>query len=259
MPPSLRQRAAFLWAERSLLADLGAVRDSLSRRLGRPVRLERYIRGRGWGIKYIVAGKIPECPAALVKIASRVIERRLQRVQAENYLPPVERYRQEASVIVTLAREGLGPELIESGPGWFARGFLPGRCLTELPPEELAEYLPAVLDAADRAVAAGVFHTDMNADNVIVGPLDRRVGFIDSEWPQTGPLAGLDSIAVRRYCYRRLLFTLGRDYAAAAEPAFRERILAAVLAHSGGSAGPLSREEAAVLLTGQGFTAWRLE
>jgi len=259
MPPSLRQRAAFLWAERFILAGRGTVRDSLARSLGRPVRLERYLRGKGWGVKYIVAGENPDCPTALVKVASRVIERRLRRVQGANYLPPVERYRQEAAVIAALAREGLGPELLDSGPGWFARGFLPGRCLTELPPDELAAALPSVLAAVDRASAAGIFHTDMNADNVIVVRPDWRVGFIDSEWPQTGALAGLDTAAVRRYCHRRLLFTLGRDYPAVAETQFRERILGLVLTHFGASAGPLSREEAALMLTGQGFTAWRLE
>jgi hypothetical protein len=257
--PGLRQMASFLWAERSLLADPERIRLELSARLNRPLLLKRFIRGRGWGLKYLMAPGNRNQPAILVKIASRILERRIQRSQGGNYLPPFERYSQETEVIQALAREGLGPHLIDSGSAWFARDFMEGRCLNDLPPDELAAVLPRVLAAVDRAVDAGIFHTDMNSNNVIIGPDCMQVGFIDSEWPKAGPLAGLDSPAVRRYCHRRLLFTLGRDYRAARETGFRERLTGLAEAHYGATDGPLSREETSLLLSGRGFSAGSVE
>lgn len=257
--PGLRQIASFLWAERSLLADPDRIRLELSARQNCPLLLKRFIRGRGWGLKYLLTAGNRDQPVILVKIASRMLERLIQRSQGGNYLPPAERYSQEAEVIQALAREGLGPHLIDSGPAWFARDFMEGRCLNDLPPDELAAVLPLVLAAVDRAVDAGIFHTDMNSNNVIIGPDCKKVGFIDSEWPKTGPLADLDPTAVRRYCHRRLLFTLGRDYRAARETGFRESLIGLAEAYYCATNGPLSREETAILLSGHGFTAWSVE
>ena len=257
--PGLRQIASFLWAERSLLADPETIRLELSARLDRPLLLKRFIRGRGWGLKFLLESEGPDRPLILLKIASRILERRLQRSQGGNYLPPAERYSQETEVILALAREGLGPQLIDSGPSWFARDFMEGHCLHEFPPDELAAVMPQVLAAVDRVVEAGIFHTDINSNNVIIGPDCMQVGFIDSEWPKTGPLAGLDRAAVRRYCHRRLLFTLGRDYPTAREAGFRERLIMLAEAYYGDTNGPLSREEISVLLSGNGFTAWSVE
>lgn len=214
------RKLRFFYNERGLLADRREIIAGLHGQLGWRPELRRLYRGRGWGLKYLVVRTGDSDPAAVVKTASRLIESRLRRSLGELYFPPTERFRRECDILRRLAELGLAPPVILCGETFFARGWLPGAPLDDLPPERLAELLPGVLAGIDRACAAEVYHTDLNAGNVIVSAND-EIGFIDCEIP-----ASLDSSADRRrmrsYCHERLLASLARPARDAAATAARQ-------------------------------------
>jgi hypothetical protein len=248
----LRKRAGFLYAELWLVADKSAIIRALSARPGGPVRLKRYFKGRGWGLKYLVLDGNAVSPALIVKAASRTIERRLVRALGSDYVPHPERFRLEAETISALAGLGLGPRIILREKDFFVREFLPGTSFQELPAGDQARYLPEVLAALDRMCEEGVFHSDTNSGNVIVGRPEGRIGFIDSEIPLSPEQASLDLKARLRQCHARFLSTLGRDYIQAGPGPQTDELVQAATAYYASRPDPaLAPREVKKLLGGQ--------
>ena len=207
----LKRRVGFLYAELGLAAGRGLIAKAISAKIGRPVRLARLFKGSGWGLKYLVYEQGESSPAYLVKAASLIIERRLQRVIGREYLAYSERFKMESEVLSGLARISLGPCVILCEKDFFVREFLPGFSLIELPLPDIKKWLPKVLEAIDRFCDSGVFHTDPNSANVIVDPGENKIGFIDSEIPAPGSDKIVPERTKRAFCHERLLYSLGRD------------------------------------------------
>lgn len=209
---NIKKTLGFFYAELGLVTGKAAIAESVSFKLGKPVSLARFIKGRGWGLKYMVVQQGASRPSHVVKAASKVIERRIKRVLGPEYIHYSERFAREASVLQSLVGIGLGPDIQLCEKGFFMRDFMPGLCLLELPPEELIEWLPGALESVDRMCDAGVFHTDPNAGNVLIEPESGRVSFIDSEIPSKGGIPGKIDSPRRAYCHERLLYSLGLDW-----------------------------------------------
>jgi len=207
----LKRRIGFLYAELGLAAGRGLIAKAISAKIGRPVKLARLFKGSGWGLKYLVYEQGESSPAYLVKTASLIIERRLQRVIGREYLTYRERFKMESEVLSSLARIGLGPCVILCEKDFFVREFLPGFSLIELPLPDIKKWLPKVLESIDRFCDSGVFHTDPNSANVIVNPGENKIGFIDSEIPAPGSDKIVPERTKRAFCHERLLYSLGRD------------------------------------------------
>jgi tRNA A-37 threonylcarbamoyl transferase component Bud32 len=184
----------------------GKIRRALEEKLGKKLVLRRMPLGRGWGLKYLAYSGGRTEPEALIKVSSWMTERRL-RNRDPLYKPPLKRNRHEAGVLSNLAELGLAPEVLICEEYYLVRRYSSGRCLTDLAPGELAAILPRVLDAIDTSWKAGIFHTDLNAGNVIVTTTG-AIHFIDSEIPSLlEPGAPLDEY-VRRYCHERIIHSL---------------------------------------------------
>lgn len=204
----LKKRLGFLYAETGLMADREKISSAITGRLGTPVCLKRYYKGRGWGLKYLVLPDGATEPSHLVKAASRVIEHRVARHPLDGRYTCQTRFAREAEIISALAGLGLGPGLLLAGENFFVREFLPGCCLAELSPAGIACWLIRTLEALEEICNAGIFHSDPNAENVIIDQQSSRLGFIDSEIAVSGPVIGTVGPERRRYCHERLLSTL---------------------------------------------------
>jgi len=209
LPDTVKKRLGFLYAELGLHSRKSMIQQAVSSGLEQPVRLVRYFKGCGWGIKYLVVPHGENSPTHLVKAASRIIERRLRRSLGSGYLSYPERFRREAEIMESLAELGLGPRILLCESGFFVREFLPGTSFLELPPGEMAKWLREILASIDRMCNSGTFHTDPNAGNVIIDPVRGKIGFIDSEIPagQTPPVEVSDEL--RAYCHERFLYSVG--------------------------------------------------
>ena len=250
----LKKRLGFFYAELGLIAGKGRIAETVSRRLGTPVRLRPFVKGRGWGLKYLVLPEGASKPTHLVKAASRIIERRLTRDPAGNYHPYNQRFAREAEILGALAALGLGPSALLCEDDFFVREYVPGRCLYEIAEAELIVWLPRALEALEQMCDAGIFHTDPNAENVIVDPGSRRPVFIDSEVSVSGPALGTVSPERRLFCHERLLASLSWKLSgvSAAEKHFSEELLAVLQEfYRSRESLNLSPERAAALLQGE--------
>ena len=182
--------------------------SELAAELGYLPGIERFYPGRGWGLKYLVTKPGNGGHVAVVKTCSRFIERRLRTSLSEKYVPPARRFALECEVLSSLAELDLGPKVLLCRDKFFVREYIKGRSLAELNTGDIAETLPAVLDAIELACHSGVFHTDLNAGNIIVRP-DGRVGFIDCEVPTVNS-GEISAEHARLYCHERLLQSLSR-------------------------------------------------
>jgi len=226
----LKRRLGFHYAELGLAAGRGRIAAAVSARLGAPVSLRPFLKGRGWGLKYLVYPAKASGATHLAKAASSIIERRVMRDPAGRYYPYHERFAREAGIIGALAGIGLGPAVLLCEADFFVREYLPGRCLAELSEKDLAQWLPRALQALEKICEAGIFHTDTNAENVIVDTESGRLAFIDSEVQVSGPALGKVSPERRLFCHERLLATLSRDLQAGSTAVrrFNEEILETV-------------------------------
>ncbi len=200
------RKLSFILNELGLSVSSKRIARELETELGVRLKLERFYPGRGWGLKYLAFKPGTLIPFALIKASSRIIERRLRAALAPNYTVPSRRFALEAEVLSRLAELDLGPKVLLLREHYFVREYLDGTTLAELPPSDIAALLPTVLDSIERACASGVFHTDLNAGNVIIRP-GGRVGFIDCEVPGSSngePPGKKDRI----YCHERLLHSL---------------------------------------------------
>jgi tRNA A-37 threonylcarbamoyl transferase component Bud32 len=202
----LRRKLSFIINELGLNISSKRIARELATELGIAPTLERFYPGRGWGLKYLAFKPGAKNPFAVIKASSRLIERRLKVALAQKYTIPSRRFALEAEVLSRLAELNLGPKVLLCREHYFVRKYLEGRALAELQPEEIAGLLPTVLDSIERAYSNGVFHTDLNAGNVIIR-LDGSVGFIDCEVPagNSGKHPGEKD---RIYCHERLLHSL---------------------------------------------------
>jgi len=211
MGVSALKKVAFRLAEIFLVTPRREIESGLARAAGSSMRLERYISGRGWGIKYLAWPEGAEGPAWVVKAASRLIESRLRRSLKEGYLGHAERFRRECRLLERLEKIGLGPAVLLCEEGFFARQFVAGTCLVQLPPKEISGHVEEVLGAIERMAEAGVFHTDPNAGNVIVRSEGSGCCFVDSEIPgRDDPEGDLSSLR-RVYCHERFLHSLSPE------------------------------------------------
>ena len=251
---ALKKIAGFIYAESGLVTSKTRIELALSRHLGVPVRLKRFYKGRGWGLKYLVFSAGRTEPDHLVKAASRVIEARLKKALGKDYVPFDQRFSFEARVLNSLAEIGHGPRVELCENGFFLREYLPGTCLLELPDDQLSLSLPDILRTLDRICASGIFHTDPNAGNVILNPAAGRISLIDSEVPlreTPPPTIGPER---RAYCHERLLYTAGLDLRLRrnAGPALIPRLAGLVKEFYGSAENPaLAPERAADLLEGR--------
>ena len=246
--------AGFFYAELGLIAGKGRIAEAVSSQLGTPVRLSPFPKGRGWGLKYLVLPEGASKPTHLVKAASRIIERRVARDPAGNYHPYYQRFAREAEILGALAAIGLGPPVLLCEADFFVREYVPGRCLYEITEAELIVWLPRALEALELMCETGIFHTDPNAENVIVDPGSRGLAFIDSEVSVSGPALGTVSRERRLFCHERLLASLSRKLSGepAAEKHFSEELLAALQEfYRSRESLNLSPERAAALLQGE--------
>jgi len=251
---NIKKTLGFFYAELGLVTGKASIAESVSRKLGRPVSLVRYVRGRGWGLKYLAVQAGAASASHLVKAASRVIERRIKRTLGPDYIDYSKRFALEASVLQSLAGIGLGPEIQLCEKGFFMRDFMPGVCLPDLPPGQLIKWLPGVLGSIDRMCDAGIFHTDPNAGNVLIEPESGRVSFIDSEIPARGGKPGEVDPRRRTYCHERLLYSLGLDWRRkkrSQDDLARSLLSRAKDYYSSAGDPALSPERAAALLTGE--------
>ena len=251
---NIKKTLGFFYAELGLVTGKASIADSVSRKLGKPVSLARFIKGRGWGLKYLVVQAGAGSPSHVVKAASKVIERRIRGVLGPDYIHYSQRFALEASVLGSLAGIGLGPGIQLCEKGFFMRDFLPGLCLLDLPPDELAKWLPRAFESIDRMCDAGFFHTDPNAGNVLIDPESGQVSFIDSEIPSIGGKPGEVDSRRRVYCHERLLYSLGLHWRKKRRfPDDLERNLSSRAKDYYSSAGEpaVSPERAAALLTGE--------
>ena len=194
--------------ELCLAVPTGEIRRALEKKLGKKLVLRRMPLGRGWSLKYLAYSEDQPEPEALIKVSSRLNERRLKDTIAQGrYAPPGERFRHEAEVLGSLAELGLAPEILVREEYFVARRYSSGRCLQELSPQEAAGLLPRVLDAIDTAWKTGIFHTDLNAGNVIVTP-SGGIHFIDSEVYSDHKSGAPLGEHFRRFCHERLIHSL---------------------------------------------------
>ncbi len=207
----LKKHLGFIYAEFGLVTGKVEMVVEITRRLGGPLRLIPYLKGHGWGLKYLVIPEGASGPTHLVKAASRVIERRVARDPAGKYYPYYRRFAREAEILAALADIGLGPSILCCEACFFVREYLPGHSLRELPHEQLIIWLPRALEALEKACEAGIFHSDPNAGNVIVDLSGGRLAFIDSEVAVEGTALGRITPERRLFCHERLLATAGRD------------------------------------------------
>lgn len=254
MVANIKKILGFYYAELGLVTGKAAITRSVSGKLGKPVSLARFVKGRGWGLKYLIVQHGAGQPSHVVKAASRVIERRIKGVLGADYMHYSERFTLEASVLRSLAGIGLGPEIQLCEKGFFMRDFMPGACLLDLPPEALIEWLPAVLESVDRMCDSGIFHTDPNAGNVLIDPQSGRVSLIDSEVPPKGARPGEIDSRRRAYCHERLLYSLGPRLRKKRQ--FPDHLARNLLSrtkdyYSGSSEPALPAGRAAALLTGE--------
>lgn len=248
----IRRELGFLYNQRSLAIGREELAAIIAERLGRPVRLRRFIRGRGWGLKYLVMEGQDKRPSWVAKVASLGMERRLRQAVPREYRPHPERFHREAATLEALARLGLGPEVLLVHEHFFVRRWLIGLPLDELPPLGAALALPLALEALDRACAAGVLHTDPASGNLLIDPSQGRISLIDSEIPGPDHRPGEPVSAVeRKFCHERLLWTLGRALRERGRKPEREGVLQAARGWYGQAGAPLEPERAAGLLTGQ--------
>ncbi|MBW7998200.1 MAG: hypothetical protein FVQ81_16845 [Candidatus Glassbacteria bacterium] len=175
--------------------------------LGYQPSLERFYPGRGWGLKYLLYKPGEQVPVAVLKVASMIIERRLRTRLGETYMAPAGRFERESGILARLAAIGLGPGVLACLEDYFVRDYIAGQTLAGMSAAQIARRLPSVLDAVDRACAAGIFHTDLNAGNVIVEPTG-GIKFIDCEIPRDPPDEANDIAGARAYCHQRLLYSL---------------------------------------------------
>ncbi len=254
----LKKKLGFFYAQLGLVTGKDRITEKVSSRLGTPVRLRPFLKGRGWGLKYLVFPAGACEPTHLVKAASRIIERRVARDKVIRYYPHPERFAREAEILGALAEIGLGPSILMCEADFFVREYLPGCPLSELGQEDLEAWLPRVLEALEEICEAGILHTDPNAENVIVDRQNRRLFFIDSEISISEPALGTVSPEHRLFCHERLLATLSRrprESPAAGKP-FDERLPSLVREFYTHRKSPgLSPERAVALL--QGETAQR--
>jgi hypothetical protein len=230
--------------ELSLATPLADVRRELEKLLGEPLVTRRMPLGNGWSLKYLAYSESRPEPAALIKVASRMIERRLKAGIGHWYAPPASRYVQEAEVLSALARLDLAPEVLLVGENYQIRRYTMGACLAAMPETEVATCLPLVLGAIDTAWRAGIFHTDINAGNVIITQ-SGGVHFIDSETPSkhtTGEPLGEN---YRAYGHERLIETLAR----LGNPG--ETVAATLKDYYAAHDGPLTTQRAGELLAGR--------
>ncbi len=251
---NIKKTLGFFYAELGLVTGKAAIAENVSLKLSKPVSLARFIKGRGWGLKYLVVQQGATRPSHVVKAASRVIERRIRRILGPDYLHYSERFALEASVLQSLAGIGLGPEIQLCEKGFFMRDFLPGVCLLDLPPEELIKWLPRAFESVDRMCDSGIFHTDLNAGNVLIDSENGRVAFIDSEIPSKGGKPGVIDSQRRAYCHERLLYSLGRHWRR--KKRFPDDLAQKLLSrakdyYSSEGESAISAERAAALLTGK--------
>ncbi|MBN2289406.1 MAG: hypothetical protein JXQ83_08750 [Candidatus Glassbacteria bacterium] len=211
------KRAGFLYAELGLVTGKVDIVAETTARLGSPVHLLPFVKGRGWGLKYLVLPVGASGPTHLVKAASRVIERRVARDPASSYQPYYARFAREAEILGALAAVGLGPEILLLETGFFVREYVPGRCISELGSAELTLWLPRALEALEKICEAGIFHTDPSAENLVCNPERGRLAFIDSEVMVAGPALGALTAERRLFCHERLLATLARSRSAGPE------------------------------------------
>ncbi|HLA39727.1 MAG TPA: hypothetical protein VJ417_07015 [Candidatus Glassbacteria bacterium] len=205
---SFLKKFGFRLAELTLKVRLREIEKEVSRAAGCPVRLERFIRGRGWGVKYLGFPTGGDSPAWVVKAASGLIEFRLKQALKGAYIPAGERFSRECRLLEELEKLALGPRVLLCTQGFFAREFVAGTPLTELSPGDLPAHVEPVLQAIERTVVEKVFHTDPNATNVIVRADGGGYCLIDSEIPgEDDPEGELASIR-RVYCHERFLYSL---------------------------------------------------
>ncbi len=229
---SWSKKLSFIYNEFGLDVSRREMAAALAEPPDAPPRLERFLPGRGWGLKYLAFKAGQSVPYAVIKASSSIIERRLKVKLAGKYVVPSRRFALEAELLARLAALDLGPSVLLCRQRFFAREYLDGMALDQLPVAEIAARLPAVLGAIERSCGGGVFHTDLNAGNVIIRPAG-RVGFIDCEVP-TGNSGDPPGERDKRYCHERLLHSLplaadgnnsllaevaARYYEAAADPA----------------------------------------
>jgi hypothetical protein len=206
---TLIRNLRFRWNELGLVTRRREISESLGTVLGSTPRLERFVTGHGWGLKYLVFVAADSKPRAVVKTASLLIERRLRIHLGESYHPPSERFQRESALLTRLAGIGLGPDVLLCREEFFARSYIDGQALADLPPDRIVELLPVVLDALEKACTQNIFHTDPAPGNLLV---DREGGikFIDSEIPALPADFSTDDIVSRAFCYQRLLFGLSK-------------------------------------------------
>jgi hypothetical protein len=207
----LKKHLGFLYAELGLTVGKVDMVGEITQKLGTPVRFQPFLKGRGWGLKYLVSPVDSPGPTHLAKAASRIIERRVARDPAGPYYPYHERFAREVEILEALANIGLGPSVLICESGFFVREFLPGCCLSELAEKDLKTWLPPALEALEKMCGAGIFHTDTNAQNVIVDQENGHLAFIDSEVMVSGPALGEVSPERRLFCHERLLSTVSRN------------------------------------------------
>ncbi len=203
---SWSRKLSFIYNELGLDVSRREMISALTEPPGTPPLLERFLPGRGWGLKYLAFKPDASVPYAVIKASSSIIERRLKVKLAGKYVVPSRRFALESELLARLAALDLGPAVLLCRERFFVREYLDGMALNLLPAAEIAERLPDVLGAIERSCGGGVFHTDLNAGNVIIRS-DGRVGFIDCEVPgsNTGAPPGERE---RKYCHERLLHSL---------------------------------------------------
>ncbi len=203
------RKLSFVINELGLAVSSKQIASELAAEIGVALKLKRFYPGHGWGLKYLAFRQGAIAPFAVIKASSSIIERRLRVKLAERYVIPSRRFALEAEVLDRLAALDLGPKVLLCREQFFVREYLDGTALAELPLKEIAARLPDVLDSIERACGEGVFHTDLNAGNVIVRP-DNRVGFIDCEVPAGNSSTDPHRERDRKYCHERLLHSLAK-------------------------------------------------
>jgi tRNA A-37 threonylcarbamoyl transferase component Bud32 len=200
------RKLSFVFNELGLNVSRKRIARELAVELGITPKLERFYPGHGWGLKYLAFKEGARNPFAVIKASSSIIERRLRVALSTKYAVPSRRFALEAEVLSRLANIDLGPKVMLLREHFFVREYLEGKALAEFQPQEIAGLLTKVLGSIERAYGSGIFHTDLNAGNVIIRP-DGRIGFIDCEVPASN-IGEPPGERERVYCHERLLHSL---------------------------------------------------
>lgn len=241
----------FIYRETGLIASKKEIIHALGEALHTEVRLRRFTKGRGWGVKYLVQDRNTGKTAAVVKAASRSVERRIEKRWPDRYLHYTERFSRECRLLERLASAGLGPRVVLCAGAFFAREYLPGSSLLELPPARVAGLIGGVCDTLEAVNREGIPHTDPNPGNIILEPETGRLRLIDCENPLHAPESPEVLEKLRVYNHERFIHVLGRELRASRDSGGLEEIAAAVESTYTRPGSPVPADRALALLRGE--------